>query len=438
MENLTQMNGVVKPNVPPAPQAGYKVVVFENTRGGKTFRTILNPGDSPIKVKSRFFAPPPNYISCAVNSDINQNFDFETQMTLAAQHQYFTLKCTVYFYITSPKLMALVFETDPIKRIKEEIERRLKKNILQSKIKIQHVQDNFYEIKEKILSYNTLNQLREFAGEFGVIIKEVNMTYKVPEKYLKPGLKEDDYFLEQKTAYIDKADVLKEQENAKEKLRHKNELRKIEYGHEKDEKSHQNQLKDMENVQDEKNTYHSLAMEDMKNTQEFRKELPKRLLTAIDNAIGSINSPESLSKVANESIEVIKRLSNEIQNPNRVFGKKQITAGASEMKTLMPEETGPFDEAKKLLMNILTKIKSASIKPEDKKSMLSYTTHLLGELDMEEHADPEVIKKYLDKLIEYSVQYRKIFTRDVMEQIKEFKEKFNELFSSTQSDTVKT
>lgn len=431
MENLTQIYGVVKPGVSPAPQAGYKVVVFENTRGGTEFRTILNPGDSPIKVKSRLFAPPPSYSCFAVNSDTNLSFDFETQMTLTAQHQYFTLKCTVYFYISSPKLMALVFETDPIKRIKEEVEKRLKKNVLQSKIKIQHVQDNFYDIKEKILSYATLNQLRDFAGEFGAIIKEVNMTYKVPEKYLKPGIKEDDYFLKQKTAYIDKAEVLEEQEDAKEKLGNKHELRKVEYVHEKDELSQKNQLKDMENFQDEKNTYHTLAMEDMKNSQEFRQEMPKRLIAAIDNAIGSINSPESLSKVANASIEVIKRIANEIQNPNQVFGEKQITAAASEMKSLMPEGTGPFDGAKTLLLDILTKIESASLEPEDKKSILSCTTHLLGELGMEEQAEPEVIKKYLDKLIEYSLEYRKIFTRDVMQQIKEIKENFNQLFSKT-------
>lgn len=438
MENLTQIYGVVKFDVSPAPQAGYKVVVFENTRGGTIFRTILNPGDRPIKIKSGFFASPASYKCCAVNSDNNLNFDFETQMTLAAQHQHFTLKCTVYFYISSPKLMALVFETDPLKRIKEEVEKRLKKNILQSKIKMQHVQDNFYEIKEKILPYATLNQFRDFAGKFGIIIKEVIMTYKVPEKYLKPGIKEDDYFLKQKTAYIDKAEILEKQEDEKEKLGHKQEIRKIEYVHEKDELSQKNRLKDMGNFQDEKNTCHTLAMEDMKNSLEVRKEIPKLLISAMNNVIGSINSPESLSKVATESIKVFKQLANEIQGPNQVSGEKQITAAASEMKSLMTGGTSPFDEAKTLLRDILTKIKSASIEPEDKKSMLSCTTHLLGELDMEEQAEPEVIKKYLDKLIEYSVEYRKIFTRDVMEQIKEFKIKFNELFSSTQSDTTKT
>lgn len=421
MDNLTQEYGVVKPGVPPAPMKGYKVVVFEETaRGGTNFKTILEPDDSPVKKKKRLFSAAPNYMCCAVSSDNNLNFDLETEIILAAQQQRFRLNCTVYFYVSSPKLMARIFETDPIKRISDEVEKRLKKNALQSKINIRQVQENFYEIREKILPYTTLNRLRDFAGEFGVIIKEVDMTYEIPEKYLRPGMKEDDYFLEKKTAYIDKARKNEDQVTKKEDIHNSYELRKIA-------QEQENELVDIRNIEDAKNTHHQEEMKDVESFHNYRREMPKLLVTAIDKAVQTIDSPESLQKVADTSIGVINKVASEIQTPNHDRSGSRLAAAGSATKALTAESSDPLDEAIQFLSNIQAQVESFSGDPADKNVMLSCISHLLGEIHLGKHADPGVIDNYIDRLKHYAIKYRKVLPRYVMEQMSKFKDKIDQI-----------
>lgn len=432
MENLTQKYRVVKADVPPAPMKGYKVVVFEKTtHGGTTFSTILNPGDSPLKGRNRFLSSAPKYSCCAVSSDNNLNFDLETQMTLVAQQQYFILKCTIYYYISSPKLMARIFETDPIRRIKDELEKRLKRNALQSKIHIQDVLDDFFEIKEKILPYSTLNQLRDFAGEFGVIIKEVDMTYTIPEKYLQAGRKEDDYFLQKKTAYIDREKKDEALETEKEKLHNRYELRKITREHEKGELSHKNELIDIWHTQDVKNTHHAESMKDVESFHEYRREMPKLLVNAIGNAVGSIDSPESLEKVANASIGVIKKVATEIQSPNHGQSGNQLSSTHGHTKAISSESSDPLDEVIQFLLNIQTQVEGFTSNPDDKNVMLSCISHLLGEIRLGKNADMEIINKYIGKLNDYALKYRKILPRYVLEQMSKFKDKIHQIMTVT-------
>ena len=350
-------------------------------------------------------------------------------MTLVAQQQYFILKCTLYFYISSPKLMARVFETDPIRRIKDELEKRLKKNALQSKIHIQDVQDDFYEIKEKILPYSTLNQLRDFACEFGVIIKEVDMTYTIPEKYLKPGQKEDDYFLEKKTAYIDREQKEEAMRSEKEKLYNQNDLREIERRFEKGELHHQNELKDISNTQDVKNTYHQENMEDVRNFHDFRRKMPELLHKAIDKAVENIDSPESLEKVANASIGVINKVTSEIQSPNHRGTENQLTSSYGHTKAITAESSDPLDETIQFLVNIRDQVEGFTSNPEDKNVMLSCINNLLGEIRLGKNADMEIIDKYIGKLNGYALKYKKIMPRYVLVQLGKFKNNLHQIMT---------
>jgi hypothetical protein len=401
---------------------GFKVVVFEKTsRGGTMFNRILNPGDSPIKGRNRFLSITPKYTCFAVSSDNNLNIDMETRMTLAAQQQYFTLNSTVYFYVSSAKLMARAFETDPVRRIKDELEKRLKKNVLQSKIHIQDVLDNFFAIKEKILSYSTLNQIREFAGEFGVIIKEVDMTYTIPEKYLQAGRKEDDYYLEKKTAHIDRQRKDEALELDKEKLYNKNELRKIERTFEKSELHHENELIDINNTQELKNPHHEEEILDIESAHNFRRKMPDLLVEGIDKAVQNIDTPESLEKVAIASMNVINKASTQFASPNNNMNTNQLTT-AHNYTHEIPRETGdPMDESLQFLMLIKEQVEHVTTNPGNKNIILSCIDHLMGELRLGEFADLDIIDKYIDKLKEYAMEYRKVLPRHVLEKMSKFK-----------------
>lgn len=182
MENLTQSLGVVIADVTPAPLEGYKVVVLQQTKGGTTLKAILNSSDKSLSTTAGWFTPESSYRCLAVKSDINLSFSFNFRMTLARRNKYFTLKGTLYYHVVDSGLIALKFHTDPLSRLQEEIRERLQRNILESKITIDYIQTNFYDAQKKILPNATERQLRDFASMYGLVIKEITMTYEVPDR----------------------------------------------------------------------------------------------------------------------------------------------------------------------------------------------------------------------------------------------------------------
>jgi hypothetical protein len=406
MENLTQTYGVVKPNVPSAPMEGYNVVVLEDIRGGTKFKTILNPGDKPLVKRKGIFYQSPDYGCYAVNLDTNLNFEFSAEMILAALHQHFSLNCTVYYYVSDTKAMALTFRSDPIKRTREEIKRRLQRNILESKIEINDIQDKFYKVKEKILPDTTFNQLLEFSAKFGIIIKEIEMTYKVPEIYLVPDRKREEYNLKKETASIEAEERHQEQKVEKDNLIHTHKI-------------------------DEMKIHHAQRMKDLESVHEFQRKMLDKTVEGIGKTVERINSPESLVKTADAAIEVIKRAADEIQNSDHTYSEKQIAPTATQMNSLMSENSDSSEDPKSFLLKILAKVENSTSQSPERKALLSCITHLLGEIQLEEKGNPEIIEKYIDQLKENAVKYGKIFTRSVMEQISELKEKCNKRSAQT-------
>ena len=463
MENLTQTYGVVKPNVAPAPLEGYNVVVFEEVRGGTKYKKVLTPKDKPLKKKFVIISPQPDYNCFAVSSDTNLSFDFSTEMILANNYQHFILNCTIYYHVSNPESMAIIFKTDPINRIKDEIKKRIQNKILENKIKIEAIQDDFFGLKDKILPDATLNQIREFSREFGVMIKEINMTYKIPEKYLKPNLEKEEYHLQQqKTEFITGVEKQKKEEEEKEKLRlkyelkkieneyeeeiaeggkrktqeeekremkHKIELRKIEYENEKEELNHKKELEDININIDEKRTKHTLAMEALKSLLEFRKETLKLPITAINNAIESINGAEALDRVSDAAIGIYKRVRTEFKDSDSGLNEKQLPSTANQMEAISGENTSIFTEAKTFLFNIINKVENSFIQPGERKTILYCITKLLAEIQLEEKANPEMIEKYTKELCDHSATNGEIFPRRVIEQIGGLKESLIKLIN---------
>ncbi len=407
MDNLTQTQSIVKPDVPPAPMAGHKVVVFENTMGRMILRAILNPGDSPFKKKFTVFSTPPTYICYAVNSPSKLNFDFSVEIMLAAQHQSFTLKCSVYYHISNPEPIAIQFTNDPIRRIQEEIEKRLQQKVLQSKIQLEEIQDHFYDLCDKIRPPVTVSQIRDFAATYGVIIDDIDLTiYKIPNKFLAPKIIAEDHFLKKETAFI-------EEEETKKKRTHEIET-----------KHHEFTLKDLDNQQEGKNTLHQQEVEDTKAFHEIRREIPKRVLPAMDKAIETIDGPSSFVNVADGVFRVLGQAGKEIQDSNPLSTENQLIS--SQLKSLAPAINGPMTDVKSYLLKLLALVENSSLTPTERRPMLACITHLLAEIQLEEQANSEVVDKYLQELNQHAVKNMKIFNRSVMEQIRELQDTVND------------
>jgi len=409
MGNLTQEYGAIKPNVPPAPIEGYRVVVFEKKQRGVQFKAILNSGDQPIKEKSWSFTSSPDYKCWAVNTHPDLNFHFDIQMTLANQYQDFTLNCMVYYHISSPRIIAQTFEDDPLQKIQERIAYELKLNVLASTITIQDIREHFFILKDKILPYTTLNQLRDFAGEYGIVIKEINMTYKIPERFLAPDRKIEEYELEKKTAVI---------EEDKKRIHQRAEIDEILHGGKK---------KELVNVQDAENTQHQEQMENLKRFHQFQREIADLLREGLGKIIDPIDNPEGFKKAFDVALSALKRVVSEIQSPGFPSSKKQISGFSQYEESPMLQQSSSVENASQYLSAIESLIESSSIPKDEKKLVLSSLYHLKAESQMDERADQNLIKKNIDKLCKYINTYSTILPHQIVEYMRKFKE-INERF----------
>ncbi|MGE5342180.1 MAG: hypothetical protein ACM3SY_11955 [Candidatus Omnitrophota bacterium] len=392
MNNKTLTLNVVKINVPPAPLEGYRVVVFEERQGGKAFKAVLNPGDSPVKPKLSFFSSSVNYCCCAVNADCRLNFDFSESMKMGKQIKSFSINGTVYFYVSNPERMAITYETDPVTRIELEIKKRLQQNILERKIEFDSIQSQFHDIKDRILPDNTLNRLRLFSEEFGITIKEITLTHTIPEKYLAPDRKIEDYYLRKEAEFVDEAEKRKGQENEKDDQIFKHEL-------------------------DEMKTRHEQKKKNIESFNAFQRKIPELLIDGVVKGMENINGPNSLENMAETTMRIIKNTVNPIQNPDQLSAVNSAPTFAPKPKIIAPESTGFFEDAKSFLISLLSKIDDGSFEPEEKRNISSCITHLVGEIYLEKKADPKIIEKHFKELIDFTANHRRIFTRSIMEQL---------------------
>lgn len=432
IRNLTLHRGTVKPNVTAAPLAGYKVVVFEKISGGTRFITILNPEDQPLKEKTGFFSPHHEYNCYAVSSDTNLNFIFNTTVTLSPQHQQIDLKCTVYYYVSSPKHIVLRIDTDPLKRIQEEIERKLQQNILHTKLNIEHIQNKNYQTKDTILPYPTLNQLREFARDFGIIINDIDMTCTVPPKYLEPEIIREDHLLRKKTADVRQDEKNEIHKGNKENLQKKHEL-------EEDEADHNYKMKDKDNLQDVKNSIHQQSMENMKHINAIKRDMVTLFSKQIDKTDLSIIAPETMMKEIDYKMEGFIKMLNKIStasgNTNAI--DTQLTATSNKEKYLLAEsnihseEPSLVDEVKQFLSTLQSEIEGAPTTNKNKDQMQNSIDHLRNELEFGGKADPDNLKKYMEKILQHIETFCKFLSHTTLTQESKFKEKMAQLISKS-------
>lgn len=392
MENLTQTLGVVKPNVNPAPIPGYKIVVFKEKRGAKKFHRILNEEDRPVKapIFSR-----ETYISYAVNTDPTLKFEQSTEVTLPAQHKHFTLGCRAYFRISNPKQLTVRFKEDPVRLIWDEIKNQCTKNIKKSNIKIEDVKFRFREVELKILTPESLGNVKIIAEEYGIDIEKIVLDYILPEGELEVDIERD---------------------------KHKKEM---EIGALKKEKSRAEREEKTEAKE------HELELNRMENDTKIRNQISEQFVVAVKQLAEQINNPENFKKSAIVFKEVMEDY---FTNP-RQLGNPQDTSGRNEMKqALAIGEEGPFKDVRNILLDIIGDIKGSSCNTYEKKEILSITTRLLSETYHEKEADLNMFEEYLKQLDKFALEQRTIFTRDRMERIKECKTKFEEIKSQSQAE----
>lgn len=217
MENLTQSLGVVKPGVAPAPQEGYKVVVFEETKGGTKFKAILNPGDKPLKTTPGWFKSKSRFRAYAVNSDPNLSLDQSIEIVLPARHTHFTLECRIYFKVYNPEQIAVRFEVDPIRCIWDEIKRQFKISSKKLDIRSKKVRFRFNEFKKNDLTNRIVKKIQGISSGFGININKIILDHRLPERELEVDITKEDHEMvrKQKDVKVESDDKWQNKMNVK-------------------------------------------------------------------------------------------------------------------------------------------------------------------------------------------------------------------------------
>lgn len=402
MENLTEFFGALKPNVAPVPRQGYKVVIFKVKKDSKILYKILNDdgklatGDDGKPIKTGFLSLNRNYVAYAVNNNPNLSFEKSTTFILPTQHKHFTLSCKIYFQISNPEPLAVRFWDDPIRIIWNEIKSQFRVNIKKSKITIDDVKLHFDEIEHIILSEESKKSIRHIADNYGVSIEKIILHHTLPE---------EDLALE------------KEIDN------HKFEMAKLDLEREKKKAEREEEL-------EVKN--HELTKQKMESATDAICETYGQFSVAVKQLAENKDNADNFKKKVSVFIEVVQEYFSSSQSQKN----PRINSIIDEMqKSLDAGDSGPFRDLQKILSEILNDINNSRCDDEDKREMLAIVTQILGETYREEKADFEKIDNQLEQLERYTIEHRKVFTRDRLERIKRLKKVLENVkteFKSTQ------
>ncbi|MCP4155934.1 MAG: hypothetical protein GY757_49875, partial [bacterium] len=425
MDNLTLKDRVVKPGVTPAPLVGYKVCVFEDTRGGTKFVKIINPKDAPLKKKILgIFKSDKTYSCVAVNCDVNLRFDFDVPIKLSAQIEHFTLHCSVNYRVADPEPMARMYESDPILRMQKEIRHKLQHNIQKIHLTIDQVFNDFYGHKKRILSPDIFESLYRFFGDFGAILGGLDMTYTIPEKYLVPLRKEEEFRLKEKTEPIDQKEHIKELQKEQRTKRDQQSLDRIDWEHEEEKIQHKHRVQELENTRDVDNTHHQEEMADVRSMHQTWRDFHKLSTRAVGNAVDSIDGASSLEQVSGAVLSVADKMNETFGGKGMLDSSYKTGTGGSGKELAAGEIDGNnndlFKGARKLLAQLTQKVAEASMKDNEKDEILACITHIDAEILRKNKADIPVIESYTGQLRERLLKRKELFNLLIFAEIDDF------------------
>lgn len=189
MGNLTREQGIVRDLGEPRPVPGHSLVVFREEVGGRIFHQKLQSGER--------FRPGPverfrkSFFGYAVSEDPELRYRFSHQVRSGgfdAADDY-TLHVSLLFHVEDPGVVAEKVASDPLARIRDEIESVLERQALS--IPYQEVRSEAFDpgaeflngrgaSGEEATSTTNLVRFQAFARHLGIALADVEITRRLP------------------------------------------------------------------------------------------------------------------------------------------------------------------------------------------------------------------------------------------------------------------
>lgn len=186
MENLTLAQKIIRPHTID-PLEGHTVVVFETVgASGEEFRFEIEAGKRAPQTRLDLWGwlrgrrSDDKYFAYAVSGAPQLHETFSTHVTMDVQAYAFDLVVDLAYRVEKPRLVVTWRNEDPVKRVREEVARRIGREFAQQNW--QRVCDDFRELERDILDA-TLESLRDFASRYGFCIDRIALSHSLPPEY---------------------------------------------------------------------------------------------------------------------------------------------------------------------------------------------------------------------------------------------------------------
>lgn len=186
MENLTLAQKIIRPHTID-PLEGHTVVVFETVgTSGEEFRFEIEAGQRVPQTRLDLWGwlrgrrSDDKYFAYAVSGAPQLHETFSTHVTMDVQAYAFDLVVDLAYRVETPRLVVTWRNEDPVKRVREEVARRIGREFAQQNW--MRVCDDFRELEGDILD-TTLEPLRDFASRYGLRIDSIALSHALPPEY---------------------------------------------------------------------------------------------------------------------------------------------------------------------------------------------------------------------------------------------------------------
>lgn len=192
MTNLTQHLNVVGPEQAGMhPKPGWFLVVLKQVGEGRIFHSLLQPGESRAPgVFERMFKQNTNLVSIPVNADQELRHEFTSPVAHVSPGHSFEADYRMEFSVGVPELVATRWIQDPLRKIEQEIRRRLDsaaRTVEWTELREEILLDGALALRRRQVD-DALETLQDFASTYGIQIVKLYSTLRLSNKDAEPDV----------------------------------------------------------------------------------------------------------------------------------------------------------------------------------------------------------------------------------------------------------
>lgn len=362
--NLTLKSEIVRPVLEVNPIPGHDLVVFERIgTDGHRFHALLPP-DQEMRKGLLGTLGLTKFVAYAVTRDSDLRYEFTRDVTTWDQAGSFTLRCTLTFGVSNPRLLVEQLARDPLKRL-ERIAGDLFANAA-SRVNWVTIENQGLAFERQVLSSQSVDAagvqgsnltiLREFATGRGFKLRDVNLSVVFPPEF---------------------GEVIRRQREERQKQL----IRASTAETERLELELRSKLAQVDTVQ---TTLRGLVSSAGANLDRM-----------LGNIADGVTSPGALRSVLVELLDTFSHVSRAVSAAGG-GGNDPSLALRDRVLAVLPEgsSAAAAHPAARYAGDIVALVADLSCAQSDKDQLVSATFHLLGELMLGTEADGETVERY--------------------------------------------